>query len=251
MNVSGYLDRIGAARPAAPTAESLASLQLAHLHTVPFENLSIHWGEPIVLEIERLVDKIVARRRGGFCYELNGAFGALLRELGFAVTMVSAGVARPGGGYGPDFDHMALVIELDDRWLVDVGFGDSFLQPLLLDSRVAQQQGRRSYRIVDADGALVLEQSDGDGEWKPQHRFTDVPRELSDYEAMCTYHQTSPDSHFTQKRLASMARQGGRVTLSDLRLIETDAGGARTERDIREEDVGRVLLDVFGIRSKG
>ncbi len=102
----------------------MLGLQVAHLLAVPFENLSIHAQQPIVLEDTALFTKIVERRRGGFCYEANGLFAALLREMGFDVAMLSAGVARAEGGFGPDFDHMALMITLEQRWLVDVGFGD-------------------------------------------------------------------------------------------------------------------------------
>src|SRR5262249_19643128 len=133
MNVDAYLKRINYAGAREPAAETLRTLQLAHLRTVPFENLSIHAGEPIVLEEAALFGKIVERRRGGFCYEANGLFAALLRALGFQVAMLSAGVANAKGEFGPDFDHMTLMVTLAERWLVDVGFGESFMEPLLLD----------------------------------------------------------------------------------------------------------------------
>src|SRR5215208_3894293 len=115
MNVDAYLKRINYSGPLAPAAETLRALQVAHLLAVPFENLSIHACEPILLEEDALFTKIVDRRRGGFCYELNGLFAGLLRALGFDVAMLAAGVARPGGGFGPDFDHMTLLVTLADR----------------------------------------------------------------------------------------------------------------------------------------
>ena len=118
MNIKAYLERINYHGPLAPTAETLRELQVAHLLAVPFENLSIHAKEPIVLEDQALFTKIVERKRGGFCYEANGLFAALLRELGFDVVMLSAGVANAEGSFGPDFDHMALMVVLDQRWLV-------------------------------------------------------------------------------------------------------------------------------------
>ncbi|HET9530927.1 MAG TPA: arylamine N-acetyltransferase, partial [Blastocatellia bacterium] len=145
MDLKAYLERIGYKGSLLPSSGSLRDLQLSHLLTVPFENLSIHTNEHILLRNAWLFDKIVLRRRGGFCYELNGLFAFLLGQLGFNVTMLSAGVARPDGGFGPDFDHMTLMVSLEDRWLVDVGFGDSFRQPLLLDRRDVQKQGERSY----------------------------------------------------------------------------------------------------------
>src|SRR6266403_543513 len=172
MDTKAYLQRINHTSPIAPGAETLSLLQVAHLRTVPFENLSIHSGEPIVLNDEALFEKIVRRRRGGFCYELNGLFAALLRALGFDVTMLSARVANAEGVLGPDFAHMTLLVTLAERWLVDVGFGDSFLEPLRLDEESEQIQGRRAYRIVREDESLTLMQRSNDDELKQQYRFT-------------------------------------------------------------------------------
>jgi len=249
MNITAYLDRINYHGPLTPTAGTLRELQVAHLLTVPFENLSIHAGEPIVLDDNALFEKIVRRRRGGFCYEANGLFAALLRALGFSVKMLSARVANAVGEFGPDFDHMALMITLKDHWLVDVGFGDSFREPLLIDKRGAQRQGDRAYRI-DSDGTYLplMQREDGaDGEWKAQYRFTLRPYEYSDYEEMCRYHQTSPLSHFTRGRICSRATPDGRVTLSEMRLITT-SNGERQERTLaNEEEYAAILRERFGI----
>src|SRR3954447_10763487 len=112
LDVHAYLERIRYHGPLEPTAETLRRLQVAHLLTVPFENLSIHRGEPIELDDEALFEKMVVRRRGGFCYELNGLFAALLRSLGFEVVMLAAGVMGADGEFSPDFDHMALMVNL-------------------------------------------------------------------------------------------------------------------------------------------
>ena len=248
MDIKAYLERIDYHGSLAPTAETLRGLQVAHLSAVPFENLSIHAGEPIALDDEALFAKIVERRRGGFCYEANGLFAALLRELGFDVVMLSAGVADAGGGFGPDFDHMALMVSLDRRWLVDVGFGDSFLEPLLLDERGVQAEGERSYRILDDGTHLILARRDGGEEWEAQYRFTLQPREYADYAEMCRYHQTSPESHFTRARICSRATREGRVTLSEMRLITTSKHGGRQERILTsQEEYADVLRECFGI----
>lgn len=249
MNIETYLERINYIGSRAATAATLRALQVAHLLTVPFENLSIHARQPIVLEDEALYAKIVERRRGGFCYEANGLFAALLRSLGFDVQMLSAGVANKQGGFGPDFDHMALMVTLEQRWLADVGFGDSFLEPLLLDERGEQQQGRRAFRIADDgdDHLLLLRRDEGDA-WKPQYRFALRPHTYADYAEMCYYHQTSPQSHFTQGRICSIARPDGRSTLSEMRFIETSADGTRRERILAgEEEYAADLREQFGI----
>src|ERR1044072_2822827 len=167
MNIEAYLKRINYNGSLDPTPETLRALQVAHLLAVPFENLSIHAGEPIVLDEDALFGKIVENRRGGFCYEANGLFAGLLRALGFEVEMLSAGVARRDGGFGPDFDHMTLMVTLAERWLVDVGFGESFVEPLLLDAREEQVQGTRAFRIVPDNNHLILQRRDQGGDWEP------------------------------------------------------------------------------------
>lgn len=247
MDIHAYLDRINYQGPLAPTAETLRQLHLAHLLTVPFENLSIHAGEPIALEDESLFQKIVTRHRGGFCYELNGLFAALLRALGFEVAMLSAQVANPEGTFSQDFDHMTLMITLAERWLGDVGFGDSFVEPLRLDERDAQVQRDRAYRIVADGERLIMQRADNSIEWKAQYRFTLKPYQYPDYTEMCEYHQTSPLSHFTQARICSRLTPQGRISLSDMRLITTEGGERREQTATTQEAYEKMLRELFGI----
>lgn len=252
MDVDAYLERIDYRGPLAPTADSLRRLHVAHLLTVPFENLSIHAGETIVLDDESLFDKVVTRGRGGFCYELNGLFAALLRNLGFRVELLSAGVARREGGFGPEFDHMALLVTAEERWLADVGFGDSFVEPLLLDERAEQTQGARTFRLdEETAGRLVLSMNDAGGTWEPQYRFGLEPHTYEEYAEMCRFHQTSPESHFTRGRVCSRLTPEGRVTLSGSRLITT-RGGERVERELADEvERDAALLEHFRISMHG
>jgi len=247
LDTAAYLKRINYSGSHEPSAETLCQLQLAHLLSVPFENLSIHSAEPIILNDRDLFNKIVSRRRGGFCYELNGLFAALLRSLDFDVQMLSASVANAKGEFGPEFDHMTLLVTLEQRWLVDVGFGDSFTEPLLIDSREEQLQGSRAYRVDEVDGRLLLLQRVEGDDWKPQYRFTLTPRVFSDYEEMCTYHQTSPESHFTQGRICSRLTRDGRITLSHNKLITT-RGRVKDERELANEpEVTQALREHFGV----
>ncbi len=167
-----YLDRIGAARPAHPDAEALRSLHLSHLRTVPFENLSLHLGEEIDLAEQPLLDKIVGARRGGFCYELNGAFALLLRALGYEVALLSARVFGDGG-LGIPYDHMALRVQTPDGpWLADVGFGRHSHFPLRWDSRDEQSDPAGVFRLEEtAEGDLDVLR---DG--TPQYRLEQRPR---------------------------------------------------------------------------
>ena len=235
-----------------PNATTLRALQAAHLLSVPFENLSIHYQQPIVLDDEALFEKIVTRRRGGFCYEANGLFAALLRASGFKVAMLSANVANAAGGFSPDFDHLALLVTIDGgQWLADVGFGDSFRFPLRVDLRDEQDQGTRSYRIDDNGEKLLLLQRDNlageDAEWQPQYHFTLQAYAYADFAAMCLYHQTSPQSHFTQKTVCSLATPDGRITLSGMKLITT-RHGIRTEKTLTgQNECDAVLREQFGV----
>jgi N-hydroxyarylamine O-acetyltransferase len=133
------------------------------MFSVPFENLDIALCRKIVCDEDAFLRKIVERRRGGFCYELNGAFSGLLRAIGFDVTLLSARVPREDGSDGPEFDHLTLKVDLDEPWLADVGFGDSFLEPLLLRPGAEQSQHGWTYRVVDCGNSLCMERAERDG----------------------------------------------------------------------------------------
>lgn len=248
MNVGAYLRRLGIDGPPPPNARSLARLHRRHLYSVTFDNLSIQLDEPVDLSEAALYDKIVRRRRGGFCYELNGLFAALLRKLGYHVTLLSAGVARGDGGFGPEFDHLLLRVELEQSWLVDVGFGENFRAPLDLEATGPQVQGTKSYRLQRQADFHVLQERSAAGRWKDSYRFSLTPRDIDDFAGMCSYHQTSPKSHFTRNRVCSLATPVGRKTLSGMKLIETGRDGVRRERAVADEIEYRQLLrDYFGI----
>lgn len=214
--------------------------------SVPFENLDIHWKRPIVVDGDRFFEKVVVARRGGFCYELNGLFAALLQALHFDVSLLSARVRRKDGGFGTPFDHMAVLVRVGEssRWLVDVGFGDSFMQPLNLDARLEQHDAAGVYRIVPGEEWQM--QLRKDGEWEPQFAFTLDAHPLQDFAAMCDFQQFSPESHFTKKRVCSIATETGRVTLTGSKLIIT-RDGEKTEIPVEPEDWDEVLLETFGI----
>jgi N-hydroxyarylamine O-acetyltransferase len=244
VEIARYLERINYHGSREPTLPTLQALHEAHLLAVPFENLDISLGRAIVLDEASFWTKIVEHHRGGFCYELNGLFALLLRTLGFQVDMLSAGVAKPTGGFGPEFDHLTLLVHLEQDWLADVGFGESFRQPLRLQAGLTQIPSAGSYRL-ERDGGSWLYQ-EWDGSWKPAYRFSLQPHALRDFAARCRYHQTSPQSTFTQKRVCSLATRSGRITLSDQRLITTREG-ERTERVLTDQEYRTVITEQFGI----
>ncbi len=215
MDIPAYLQRIRYHGSLKPTWETLQGLQLAHLCTVPFENLDISLGRPILLDEQRIFHKLVRRRRGGFCYELNGLFAALLTALGFQVTYLSAEVANAARAFGPEFDHLVLLVESPvDRsatWLADVGFGNNYRQPLLAHSTAEQVQGGRTYWLEPQGEYRLLWQRDAAGSSERQYRFTFQPWRFEDFAATCRYHQTSPESSFTRRRICTLALPGGRL----------------------------------------
>ena len=160
MDVDAYLERINYNGSRDVNAETLRALQVAHLLSVPFENLSIHAGEPIVLDEDALFTKIVEQRRGGFCYECNGLFAGLLRALGFDVAMLAAGVAHATGGFGPIFDHMTLMVTLDERAAENFGqlgfclVVHGFLSKPASSRRLIEMIGGRPEHLVFVEGEV-------------------------------------------------------------------------------------------------
>ncbi|SRR6266567_898538 len=245
VDVDAYLERIGYSGSRTPSVDTLRYIHRAHLLSVPFENLDIGWGREIRMGQEAFVRKIVEHHRGGFCYELNGAFSVLLQALGFRVTWLSARVPLADGSDSTEFDHLTLRVDLNEPWVADVGFGDCFLDPLRLQIGLQQEQQGKWFRIVEAGDSLKLERRNGEVGWKT---FGLKPRRLEEFAEMCHYHQTSPQSPFTGKRVCSRAIPEGRITLSEMKLITTNGDG-REERSLKSEaEWQAALADHFGVK---
>jgi len=242
---AAYLRRVGVAPPVTADAAAVRLLHQAHQRAVPFENLSIHLGEPISLDEDDLVSKIVQRRRGGFCYELNGLFALLLEALGASVTRVAARVYGDSG-LSPPFDHLALIVRPSDGtgpWLADVGFGSHSDYPLLLDRRGDQDDPAGRFRLAGAPDGDVDVLKDG----RPQYRIETRERALADFVPTCWWQQTSPQSHFTAGTICSRLTPEGRVSISDRTLIQT-SGNVRTEQHLADDDaLLAAYRDHFGI----
>ena len=239
---AAYLARIGITEPVSADLDGLRLLQEKHLESVPFENLDLHLGRPLSLAPDALLAKLIDQRRGGFCYELNGALSMLLSRLGFRVTLMAAGVYGKEERLGPPFDHLALRVDLDEPWLVDVGFGRFSRHPLRLNAAGGQEDPNGTFEIAPAGlGDLdVLENG------KPQYRIEPKPRELRDFEAMCWYQQHSPQSHFTNSLVCTLQSGDERITLSGNTLIRTGPDG-RDESTLDDSEVLAAYRDHFGI----
>lgn len=248
MKKNDYLKRINHVGEFKPSLNTLRALQEAHLLSVPFENLDIHNRKRIVLEIPRLYQKIVTMKRGGFCYELNGLFHWLLQEVGFNVKLLMGRVYDSNrDSYGPEFDHMLILADVDSKqWLADVGFGDFSMHPLPF---------ALNQPLNDTNGTFIIEQHDDvyykvsrfyekESRYLPEYIFSLKERQLKDFETTCLYHQTSPDSHFTQKKVCSIATLNGRITLTDDKLIITN-NGTREESTINGEQEFHCILQKY------
>jgi N-hydroxyarylamine O-acetyltransferase len=260
-NVAAYLERLGFAERPKPTLESLARLQLAHVLAIPFENLDIAAGTPISLELEAIFEKVVRRRRGGFCYELNGLFAWLLEELGFQVTLLQGRTVNGvHGELGPMFDHLVLRVDLDEPWLSDVGWGETSRAPLPLrhgaehtDALIGTYRLRRrgpDWDILErvepeADARDVVPCLEPGATWRTQYRFDLEARALADFAQTCRWQETE-SPFFTRHRFCTLATPDGRRTLMDDRLIVRFAG-ARVEETVADADVPDLLQRLFGI----
>lgn len=248
MDISAYLKRIRYSGPVSPDAQTLHGLHLAHMLHVPFENLDIALKRTILLDDERLWEKIIVRGRGGFCYELNGMFAKLLEAIGFEVVYLNARVYNRQGELGIDFDHLALLVYIpgqSGRWLADVGFGDSFTEPLCFEGPEIQEQGRRAYRLERQQAGYSTWQRNYDGSWERHYFFDLQPHRFpEEYLSGCNYHQNSPLSSFTRGSIISRATPDGRVSLEDGWLILT-RNGLRTERAVTSREQYNALLKEY------
>jgi N-hydroxyarylamine O-acetyltransferase len=250
MNTTQYLERIRFDAAVKADLETLRGLQLAHMMTIPFENLDIGLKRAIKIDKGSLWEKLINEKRGGFCYELNGLFAWLLQQIGFQVTYLNARVFDREGNMGIDFDHLALLVQIPSqpgRWLVDVGFGDSYMEPLNFDDRGEQAQGLRAYRIEQITEGFVVWQRNYDGSWERHYFFDLQPRTFpEEYRSACLFHQTSPESPFTRGSIISKATPTGRVSLEDGRLILTE-NGRRTERLLETDEYRALLKEYFDV----
>lgn len=249
MHFENYLLRIGFTKKPQASYGTLLALHRNHLYSIPFENLDIHTGKKIVLDMNLIEDKIIKNKRGGFCYELNGLFYELLKEIGFDVKMLAARVYNEEEIPGDEFDHMTLLVNIDgEEYIADVGFGDSFIEPLhLIQDFVFEdeagyfqivKEGKENYKLLRSEDGVTF---------VPKYIFTKAERKLSDYTNACEYTQTSPKSHFTKNKLCSLANENGRITLINDKLI-IRKNGDKNETPVKsEKEFNENLLKYFGI----
>jgi N-hydroxyarylamine O-acetyltransferase len=244
VDVEAYLARIGYRGEPAPDLGTLRTMHRCHFLNVPFENFDISRGVRVEVDEAVNYDKIVSRHRGGFCLELTGTFARALRQIGFNVDVIGARVFSEGHLSYP-LSHMTLIVHLDEDWIADVGFGGRIIEPLRLAERGEQVFGMRRY-VVENDSDHWFVTCSEAGYDAAAYTFVMKPREFSEFEEVCNWLQTSPDSRFTQGDIISLPTEVGRATLARGRLITFD-GVTREERDVSSAEVQAILRERFGI----
>lgn len=244
--IKAYLHRIGFSDSPNIDTQTLHRLHALHVQNVPFETLDILENKPFNLDYKSLFKKIVVRRRGGYCYELNTLYFYLLKSLGFDAALVSANVYDQHGVLISDSQHMAIVVRLEREWLVDVGYGNGFISPLLLNDPNPQIQGHRSFQCIYQDGKYRVQEFQKNC-WRPWYAFTLEPMKVVDFEDRNYFHQTNKESVFYGKRICMLVNERDSLELIGNTLIKISA--ASTQKIIvREEDIPQLLANEFSIQ---
>lgn len=252
INVYAYLEKLGVLKEL-PSLTFLRQIHRKHLLTIPFENLDIHFRRPIILDIQKIEKKIIPSNRGGFCHELNFLFYHLLTHLGYACHLISAQIMnQETQQYGSEYEHMAILVKIrKDIYLCDVGFGDGLIFPKKLNEDHLQMDANRYFQFsVDSDENYILKKTSDTLHFDPIYRFTTKIREPIEFTSMCDYQQTSPQSHFTGKKIITILTEEGRITLSDNRLKIKKKGELLELLILNEDDYFSKLDEHFGIKQQ-
>jgi N-hydroxyarylamine O-acetyltransferase len=250
VDLDGYLHRIEHRGGREPTLETLQALHLAHATHIPFENLDILLGRPIRIDLESLQAKLVAGERGGYCFEQNTLFGAVLSALGYEVTLLAARV-RLGATRVLPRTHMVLKVRSGGAdWLADVGFGAAgLLLPLRFEAESEVRQFAWTYRLAGDEAGHRVLRSLRDGAWTDLYAFGPEPQLPVDFEVANHYVSTHPQSRFVQTLTAQRVLQQERRTLVNREFSIERADG--TERRSLSEDADELLAllaEAFGLR---
>ena len=248
LDLEAYLRRIEHSGDRHPNLAVLRALHLAHATHIPFENLDILLGRSIPLDLESLQKKVVADGRGGYCFEQNLLFAAVLEVLGFSVRRLAARVRYRNSNVLPR-THMTLLVEADGgTWLADVGFGaDGLLLPVPFGTGQPIDHFAWTYRVVEDVGAWVL-QSLRDGAWLDLYAFTLEPQLQVDYELANYFTSTHPTSRFVLTLTAQLPTPEGRWALRNYELVREAADRTTTRVLATNDELLAVLADVFSLR---
>ena len=253
MNLQDYFDRIRFDADVRPSPDTLAALLRHHVLNIPFENIDIQLGNPVTTSIEAAFEKIVMRRRGGWCYEHNGLFAWVLSELGFRVTRVAAAVERGQRGDAALANHLCLLVHIpsdpDAVYLADVGFGGSLIKPILLKSSQLQQTPFAiSLRQLDDGHWQFGEES---GEESMSFDFLPEPADESALSNKCLALQTDIDSSFVLNFVAQQRLPDAHIILRGRVLSVNSASGRETRILQSPDEFNDVLKNTFQLDVPG
>ena len=231
---------------------TLKGLHFAHVHNVPFENLDIHLGQPLSLQPSDLFTKLVTRKRGGYCYEVNSFFTMALRAFGFQVQGLLARVLYTFSDFRPRSHQLLLVTVDNESWIADVGFGSCCLrEPLRLTPGVVFEQGPDSFRLRGELGPAYILEAFLAGRWQDLYAFTLEPFELVDYEPFNYWNSTSPHVRWTQQKICTIPTQDGRVVAVDREFKIHTRGNTQTILAKSHEEYLQLLRNYFGLEITG
>jgi N-hydroxyarylamine O-acetyltransferase len=248
IDLDAYFLRIGfRGRPAVDLA-TLRELHLAHTTHIPFENLDILLGRSISIDLESIERKLVLGHRGGYCFEQNALFAAVLEQLGFAVTRLAARVRYYTSRTLPR-THMILQVHAGGQdWLADTGFGGyGLVEPVLLEPGTIQPQFAWKFRLLNEKETWIL-QSERLGEWQDQYSFTLEPQLPVDYTLGNWFCSTHPESKFVRTLTAQLAGKFERHILKNHEHWIITEGKERTEIIRDEQELLKVLAANFGLQ---
>jgi N-hydroxyarylamine O-acetyltransferase len=247
FDLDAYVERIGYRGGLVPTPAVLEELHFAHATHIPFENLDIHLGRPIRLDLASLQDKIVRGRRGGYCFEQNALLAAALERIGFSVTSL-LGRVRFGASRVLPRTHMVLNVEATGRpWLADCGFGTGgLLRPLALQAGPSSRQGAWDFRLAQEPGLWVLQSLRGQT-WHDLYAFTLEPQYPADFEMANHYTSSHPQSRFVQTLTVQRSTPEVRYTLRGRDFTVECDGREQTRTITDDEELLRLLADSFGL----
>lgn len=244
--IKAYLERINYHGRTDVSVETLHALHAAHTLNIPFENLDVYLGRYIFLDQDSLYRKIIVKKRGGYCFEMNGLFSLVLKALGFKVTDLLARGTRDGINYHAK-THQALLVEVaGQKWICDVGYGnDGIMTPLLLEIGLEQEQPAYTYRFGWHEKyGYVLQRKEGD-RFIPMYAFTLEECIYDDFVMSNHYTCTFPESFFTMVRFCTIPTTDGRVTLFN-NTFKILKNGRVTERVLAsEEEFKEILREYF------
>jgi N-hydroxyarylamine O-acetyltransferase len=247
VDLVAYFDRINYTGNRSVTTAVLNALHRGHVMHIPFENVDVLLGRPIRLDVESLQAKLVRGRRGGYCFEHNALFAAVLEALGFRLTRLASRV-RFGATEVRPRNHMNLLVEVDHSpWLADVGFGvDGLLEPMPLVERHESRQAAWTYRVMREHDSWVLQSRRGDA-WFDLYSFTLEPQYPVDYEVANYFTATHPDSIFRKMLTAQRTTPEARYSLRNRTFIVERAGEVREETLTNDDELRSVLAKTFGL----